>query len=143
MKVSEKTWMTLGGGYRTLLLVVAVLGLVSLIGCSNASGGGTTNGSSGAETGGSKVDPNNPFVGTWEIKTSDTTTSTLIFRSNGTMGGSLIPITGYTYTVADSVATISYTAQGHNRVVATATLKGENTLEYSAPPSQLTLTKKQ
>lgn len=117
-------------------MVVAVVGLISLIGCSNPTAGGT-------EAAGGKVDPNNPFVGTWEMIENDKTYGTLIFRSNGTMGGSLIPIAECTYTVADSVATIAYTAQGYNQKVGTATLTGNNTLTYSVPGTSLNLTKKQ
>ena len=114
---------------------MAVVGLISLIGCSNPTAGGT-------ESVGGKVDPNNPFVGTWEVIENGTEYGTLIFRSNGTMGGTLISITGYTYTVADSVATIAYTAQGYNQKVGTATLTDNNTLTYSVSGNSLHLTKK-
>ena len=69
----------LGGGLVAALLVMAVLGLVSLTGCSNTSGGT------------SKADGQNLFLGKWVSTNTQTTsgvtvieTRTLNFKSDGT-----------------------------------------------------------
>ena len=106
----------LGGGLVAALLVMAVLGLVSLTGCSNTSGGT------------SKADGQNLFLGKWVSTNTQTTsgvtvieTRTLNFKSDGlvtftvhteaTGYGSSVPgYSSYTYeyTASGNTATLNY-----------------------------------
>lgn len=104
----------LGGGL-VALLAVAVLGLFSLTGCSNTSGGT------------SKADGQNLFLGKWVSTNTQTTsgvtvieTRTLNFKSDGlvtftvhtevTGYGSSVPVYSYTYeyTASGNTATLNY-----------------------------------
>lgn len=105
----------LGGGLVAALLVMAVLGLVSLTGCSNTSGGT------------SKADGPNHFLGKWVSTNTQTIsdvtvieTRTLNFKSDGlvtftvhteaTGYGSSVPGYSYTYeyTASGNTATLNY-----------------------------------
>lgn len=131
MKVSEKIRIISGGGGRTLLLVMVVLGLFSLVGCSNASGGG------GSGDGSSST---NAFVGAWE----NSIYGTLTFSANGSVSCSkLLPPTAYTYsyTVDGSTATIYANYQGIRQPTATVTLNQDGTLTYNLSGMRYTFTK--
>lgn len=111
---------------------MAVLGLFSLVGCSNASGdGGSGDGSSSTNT----------FVGAWENENY----GTLTFSASGTVSNSaLLPTAGgatYKYTVDGSTAIINWVVAGTSTRLATATLNGE-TLTFHVPGSlSITFTK--
>ena len=112
----------LGGGLVAALLVMAVLGLVSLTGCSNASGGT------------SKADGPNQFLGKWVYEQTSsysevelTQTFTWNFRSDGIC----------TYTVSTSVPGVS---GGGSSITYEYTAKGDTaTLNYNGATMTLTL----
>ena len=133
MKVLKKNG--LGGGLVATLLVVAVLGLFSLTGCSNASGGSKTGGD------------NSPFLGRWVYEGRQTTsgitvtsTYTWNFQDKGRCSFTMsttstgygttqtIPgtPTSYKYTVNGNTATLSYSG-----LTFTITLNSDgNTFSY-------------
>lgn len=117
----------MGGGYKTLLLVMAVLGLFSLVGCSNASGGGGSGNGSNSP---------NDFVGTWKYSSQE-----LVFKADGTVSGDLLYTfaeqSSSTYTVSGNVATI----KSGFTVTVTATLNQDGSLTFSGKNTKITLTK--
>lgn len=114
----------LGGGLVAALLVVAVLGLVSLTGCSNASGGT------------SKADGQNLFLGKWVSTNTQTIsgvtvieTRTLNFKSDGLVTFTIhTEVTGYGSSVPGYSYTYEYTASGNTA-----------TLNYSGVSMTITL----
>lgn len=107
-----------------MMLVVAVLGLVSLTGCSNASGGT------------SKADGQNLFLGKWVSTNTQTIsgvtvieTRTLNFKSDGLVTFTLhTEVTGYGSSVPGYSYTYEYTASGNTA-----------TLNYSGVSMTITL----
>lgn len=114
----------LGGGLVAALLVMAVLGLSSLTGCSNASGGT------------SKADGPNQFLGKWVSTNTQTTsgvtvieTRTLNFKSDGLVTFTVhTEVTGYGSSVPGYSYTYEYTASGNTA-----------TLNYSGVSMTITL----